>query len=114
MINVSGYYTQETTGILDLELGGTTPGTGYDQLVVTGATTLGGTLEVSLYNGFTPELGQSFTILTYGSQTGEFTTKNLPILPIGIGWEIAYGDTGVTLTVVEDLITEFYLPIIVR
>ena len=83
-------------------------------MVITGATTLGGTLEVSLYNGFLPELGQGFTLMTYGSHTGEFVTKHLPVLPIGLGWEVAYGDTSVTLTVVEDLTTELYLPIIVR
>ena len=46
--------------------------TGHDQIHVTGAAELGGTMTVSLLDGFMPEAGQTFEILTYGSATGEF------------------------------------------
>jgi hypothetical protein len=48
-------------GILNIELNGLTPGTGYDRLTASGTVTLGGTLNASL--GFTPAQGDSFIIL---------------------------------------------------
>lgn len=100
-ITIDGDFTQESTGTLAIELGGTTSGTQYDQLVVTGEAVLDGTLDVSLYNEFSPSLGESFTILTYTSHTGSFDTLNLPTLGLGLAWKIAYESTAVTLTVVE-------------
>jgi hypothetical protein len=52
---------------LGIELGGTTPGTQYDRLVIAGSASLDGALHVSLINDFTPSGGQQFTILTAGS-----------------------------------------------
>ena len=40
--------------------------TGFDQLNITGAATLAGTLNVSLLGGFTPEVGDAFDIITFG------------------------------------------------
>ena len=100
-ITVDGDYTQDSSGTLTIELGGTTPDTEYDQLVVTGAAALDGTLDVSRINEFNPELGDSFSILTYASHTGTFDTLNLPSLDTGLAWEVAYGSTAVTLTVRE-------------
>ena len=72
-LTVGGNYTQ-TTGKLEIELGGTTAGTGYDQLAVGGLATLSGRLDVSLINGFSPALGDHFVVLTYGAHVGNFTT----------------------------------------
>jgi hypothetical protein len=63
-----------------------------------GAATLGGTLNVSLINGFMPSIGDSFTILTHQSGSGTFDTVNLPALAAGT-WEITYNATSVVLTV---------------
>ncbi len=65
-------------GILDEEIGGTVACTGYDQLKVTGTVDVtSGTLNVSLYNGFKPVLGQKYTIIdndgTADAVTGTFT-----------------------------------------
>src|SRR5262249_46317749 len=68
ILTIAGDYTQ--TGVLEIELGGTTPGDGYDQLNITGkATFAGGTLSVSLINGFIPDPSgpDTFQILTFGA-----------------------------------------------
>lgn len=63
-IAVNGNYSQTSTGDLNIEIGGTTAGTQYDQLVVNGTVTLDGDLVVSLINSFTPAVGNSFTIIS--------------------------------------------------
>ena len=46
----------------------------FDTMNVSGSATFGGTLDVSLVNGFVPAAGDSFTVLTAGSPiTGAFT-----------------------------------------
>jgi hypothetical protein len=110
LIAVNGNYTQESTGDLAIELGGTAPGTGYDQLAATGMATLSGTLDVTLIDSFDPVVGQTFTIMIYGSHTGDFDTVNLPDLGDGLDWQITYGATSVLLY----LQTYFYLPMIMR
>ncbi len=46
----------------------------FDTINVSGSATFGGTLDVSLVNGFVPAAGDSFTVLTAGSSiTGAFT-----------------------------------------
>ena len=97
-ITVQGDYTQESTGVLEIQLGGTTAGTGYDQLTVTGTSTMAGTLNVSLINGFVPQVGDSFTILPYGTRSGGYSSLNLPE---GYRWGIDYGYSGLTLNVLE-------------
>ena len=49
-----------------------------DVLRVTGNASLGGTLDVSSINGFTGSSGNTFDVLTYGSRTGDFATRNVP------------------------------------
>ena len=65
---------QEAGGTLQIELGGLTPVSQYDRLSVTGAATLDGTLNAVPINGFVPSVGDSFTVLLYGSHTDAFST----------------------------------------
>lgn len=119
IITVDGDYTQQADGILEIQLGGTTAGTGYDQLVVTGTATMNGTLTVSLLDGFMPELGDTFFIIDHSGEgssgTGDFDTINLPDLAGGLEMEIDFADPGVTLTVVSTSTDTFiFLPLIIK
>jgi hypothetical protein len=71
-VTYGGDLTFGSASALDVVLGGTTAGAQYDQLAETGTTTLAGTLNVALVNGFAPQAGQQFNILTYGTHTGDF------------------------------------------
>jgi hypothetical protein len=73
---VSGTYHQNLGGALNIAIGGTTPGTKYDQLNVTGAATVNGTLNLSLINAFVPTVGSTFEILNASSVSGTFSTVN--------------------------------------
>jgi hypothetical protein len=69
-----------------IELAGTTPGTQHDQLAIAGAVALGGTLDISLINGFMPAAGQVFDILDWGSLDGVFDELVLPTLAGSLQW----------------------------
>jgi hypothetical protein len=74
IITIRGDYMQTQSGVLRIAMGGLTAGDEFDQLNVSGRVTLAGTLDVILVNGFTPQVGDAFTILTFGSRTGDFQT----------------------------------------
>src|SRR6185503_5962428 len=80
-LNQTGAYTQGASGSFNVEIGGLTVGTQYDRAAITGAATLAGTLNISLINGFEPNIGDTFTIMTFGSRSGDFTTVNGLTLP---------------------------------
>jgi len=100
---------------LEIQLGGTTAGTGHDQLVVTGTATMNGTLNVTLMTGFTPQAGNTFFIIDHTTVTGTFETVNLPDLDGGLELEADFSDEGVTLTVVSTSTDTFiFLPLIIK
>src|SRR5262249_16582274 len=85
ILSTSGAFTQGAAGSFNVDLNGTTVGTGFSQLNVAGAVTIGGTLNISLGAGFTPAVGNTFTILTCSGSatclTGTFGTTNFPSVP---------------------------------
>ena len=72
-LQITGDYTQEATGALDIELTGAAVGK-FGQLTVTGAAALDGILAISEGGGYSPPHGQTFKVVTYGSETGQFST----------------------------------------
>jgi hypothetical protein len=87
-VSLAGDTTFGPSSRLDLELGGTTEGSGYDHLDVDGQLTLSGTLNLSLINGFQPAAGQSFDLLDFdaASLSGAFSAISLPTLASGLMW----------------------------
>ena len=80
ILTIDGDYMQASTAALAIEVGGTTVGTQYDRLAVSGVATLNGTTDVSLINGFGPSSGQVFGVMGFGSSSGAFATVNIPLL----------------------------------
>jgi hypothetical protein len=95
-ITVSGTYFQRSGGTLNIELGGRNPGQ-FDQLNVTGSAYPGGTLNVTLVNGFKPTPGDQFQILSCAARGGYgFDTLNVPP-----GISVTYSNNGVYLVATE-------------
>jgi hypothetical protein len=68
---------------------------------VTGAAALDGTLDIS--TGYTPSIGDTFTLLTSTSHTGQFSGLNWSGLPSGMGYSIDYSNaTQVIVTVIAN------------
>ena len=94
------YASASTSSELDLVLGGLTPGTEFTRLATSGNLPLDGTLKVTLTNSFIPTNGQSFTIATHGSRTGQFAVTQFPPLPITSQWQLTYNPGSLVLQVV--------------
>lgn len=101
-------FTQGPNGTTLIEIGGTAGAgvnpNGWDQINASGTATLDGTIQLAFYNGFVPNLGDSFQIFTWGSVTGEFAnwlgTANIPGHS-SWAFKPTYGASGLTLTVVQ-------------
>jgi hypothetical protein len=98
LLKITGTYAQLSTGTMNVSIGGTTVGTKFSQLQVSGAASLGGTLTAALINGFTPTVGQTFTVLTASSVGGTFSNSTIAINSTE-HFAVSYTSTGVVLTV---------------
>lgn len=97
ILNITGNYTQTTTGALNIEIGGLTAGSQFDRLAISGSATLSGSLNISLIGGFVPVAGDTFQIMTFGSRTGNFTAINGLDLGGGRAFQVNFTSTALTL-----------------
>ncbi len=58
---------------------------------------MSGTIAVSFINGFSPQLGNQFNVLTFSSRTGEFSTYNGLVYAAGKTFQTVYGAANFTL-----------------
>lgn len=72
---VNGDLTFGSAHSLEVEIGGTAPGTGYDQIEVSGSASLAGTVAFTLVDDFVPEVGDSFAVITADSLSGNFSSN---------------------------------------
>ncbi len=90
IFNIQGNYQQEAGGVLDIVVDGSSAGTGFSQLNISGSAILGGTVNVIVVNGFKPSAGQNFQILVATNVSGTFAQVN--------GAAVSYAAGGVTLS----------------
>lgn len=106
VLTITGDYAQ--TGVLVIEIGGTTPGVDFDQLHVSGrATFAGGTLTIRLINGFFPDpsVPDTFPIITFGrhDSTDDFAVYNGLDLGDGLYLAPVFDDAGLTLVTMQTM-----------
>jgi hypothetical protein len=94
---INGNYTQTAAGVLHMDLGGLMPGLEYDQLLINGAALLDGELDVGEINGFVPQAGDNFRILTFATRNGDFATTSGLDLGEGLVLDLVYHADGLTL-----------------
>ena len=78
ILAANGGYTSTTNALLQCAIGGSTVGSGYGRLQLSGAVTLNGGLGVVLSNGFLPATNDTFTVLTAGTRNGAFANFYYP------------------------------------
>jgi hypothetical protein len=93
-------YSEAATSTLTIKIGGTTPGTQFGRLVVGGAASFAGTLNVVLAPGYTPNIGDTFNIVQFGSKTGTFSATNGFTIGGGEQFSLVQNPTNMTLAVV--------------
>jgi hypothetical protein len=91
--------TQLAAGSVDVEIAALTS---FDRLAVTGALTLDGALNITLLNGYVPNLGDTFDVVTFGTRSGAFAALNGASIGGGKKFQVTYGTTFVRLTVVAE------------
>lgn len=88
------------------EIGGTTLGTGHDHYRVAGTLTLGGTLQIVSWAGFTGQAGQSFDLFDWGTLQGQFGSIDSSGLQLAAGTRLdvsrLYVDGVVSVTAVPE------------
>ena len=99
LLTINGTYTQTASGSLDVDLGGTTAESQYDQLAVSGTASLGGTLDVALIHSFQPVVGDTFRVVSFGSSSGNFASYQGPSLASGLFLDTVLGASSLTLDV---------------
>ncbi|MBS0444459.1 MAG: hypothetical protein JSR59_00780 [Proteobacteria bacterium] len=96
---ITGNLTLDPTSTLDLDLASLTKS---DLLAVSGTATLGG--EISIHDaGYAPAVGDSFVVMTYAQNIGAsvFSGIDLQGFAPGVGFNLVYNATNVTLDVVS-------------
>ncbi|HTP07619.1 MAG TPA: hypothetical protein VMP08_05170, partial [Anaerolineae bacterium] len=93
VIAISGSYTQQAGGTLNIQIGGPTL-KNYNALIVGGSATLGGALNLSLINSYVPALFDGFAIVRYATHSGTFATV---VNPIAATHPLSYTADQVTL-----------------
>jgi len=78
ILSINGNLTLDPNSTTLIEIAGTTAGTEYDQINVSGTANLNGNLQVNEINGYTASGGESYTVMTCASCSGDFTAENLP------------------------------------
>ncbi len=71
-VTYGGNITVSASSGMHFEIAGAAPGTGHDQVTVTGNLVLNGTLQLQILDGYEPDYLTEFDILIAGSRTGLF------------------------------------------
>ncbi|MFK8014866.1 MAG: thrombospondin type 3 repeat-containing protein [Gammaproteobacteria bacterium] len=95
----AGNYSVSGAATVNLGIGGTATADQGRILAPNVDAALDGTLNVSLANGFTPVLGDTFVLSTFGSLTGTYSTINVPALGGGLVLTPTYNAGDLTFTV---------------
>src|SRR5262249_53201753 len=100
-LTIHGNYTQLSGSLLIIKVGGTDDGQ-YDQLLIDGIASLGGTLQVTWAGGFTGAGSTAMLqILHMADSVGRFAQENFRPLSGGLGMETIYDDADVWLSLFQ-------------
>jgi hypothetical protein len=94
----SGYFSANVS-VIAVPISGTTVGTGFGRMQVSGGVTLAGTLATTLENGFYPGTNALFTFLTAGSVSGTFANFFFPSNDVGM--KVTYAANSAAIEVIN-------------
>ncbi|BCM88294.1 hypothetical protein IAD21_00125 [Abditibacteriota bacterium] len=110
ILNIFCNYHQAASGILNLDVRGTRPGSDYDQVNVRGNLIIdpGAKIVVNLPTGVTPRVGDSYRVVTFTERHGEFLLdlSKVVSLPPNLSLKPVYSANALDLVVVSSIVTE--------
>ena len=95
MLRIDGDYSQSSEGTIEIDLAGIGS---FDQLVVDGEISFGGTLVVSPVDGFRPRIGDEFAVFSFDSSMGTFDEI---VSADGLVFDVNYETGSLAVTVPE-------------
>jgi len=98
-INITGDATLADSSELDMQLGGSWTNNHLD---ISGLLKAGEWLNVTETNGYTGNPGDTFTLFSFGSESGAFSQTNLPALSAGQQWDTSQLYTAGTIQIVPE------------
>jgi|GEM_PF-1113962 len=101
-LTITGDLSLSSSSVIDIEIEGTTQGTQYDYINVSGTANLDGTLNVTLPGAFNPTGAESFQIISCGTACSGTFANALP--PSGKYMTTTYNANDVTISSILDLI----------
>ena len=99
-LTIEGDYTQNSGGKLTIEIASAPADGSFDQLVVTGAADLDGTLELNFSAFSTPDIGATYDFLSADSFSGAFST--LDVVGLDTSRQLSYDMQSGSFTVVPE------------
>jgi hypothetical protein len=98
ILRVDGDFAQLTTGTLDIDIYSSGPGTGHDQLAISGSAAFSGNLILNF--PYTPVIKDTpFPIITYESHTGKFDNITIVGLDSAYYFEVEYKQHALEITI---------------
>src|SRR5262249_13206096 len=102
VLNVNGNFALNSDGTLTLQVKGTTPGTDYSQLNITGTGTFNGLIDLDFIDGFAPTTGEVFNFISYGSLGAGTPTFQVDGLAPGFQYDPVFTSTGFSIEALND------------
>jgi hypothetical protein len=100
VLTITGRFTQNSGGSLEIDVSGGGRRATFDRLVVGGVVTLDGTLRISTAATFSPAVGDTFRIAAGSSRVGTFATVLGTGISSGKRYTVDYGANDATLRVI--------------
>jgi hypothetical protein len=98
-LSVGGDYRQGAGGTLQIIVAGTSPGSTYGHLAVTGHASLGGLLKIVKGPGYAAKAGDTQQVITAAAIASPFHKVVAAPAGPGLKFKVSYSSTAVTLTV---------------
>ncbi|MCA9186683.1 MAG: sulfatase-like hydrolase/transferase [Pirellulaceae bacterium] len=91
ILSFDGSFFHVDGALIEMELGGTDNSNAlspqYDQINISGAAEIHGSIRVSLANGYEPAVSDAYDLFDWTSVTGDFSSVMLPELSGGLEWD---------------------------
>jgi hypothetical protein len=102
-LTLTGSLELGSTSRAAFEIGGLAVGVEHDHVAIAGSAALGGTLEVTFADAFSPALGDAFELIAASEILGVFDAVELPELTAEFVWDIGYSQNAVVVSIAQNL-----------